>query len=185
MRNVRNANVEVVWCDDSEAIGSGHEALVRHSTGTCIQPISGRAPMSWTRSPWTLAWPRQNIIIMLFVIIMKISPVNEIWSGEIKRSLSDDKTSAEFTNWIIQIHSGQRVDFIMSGWYNGLQPEDDTSSSPFSGRLTHYTEHQYTAQELQTKVREDLIIAKKASIHANQTTCPLRQHPNCTSYYGL
>ena len=36
------------------AIVSGHEALVRHYTVPCIQPISGQAPMSWTWSPWTM-----------------------------------------------------------------------------------------------------------------------------------
>ena len=58
-RNVRNANVEVVWCGDSEADSGGDSIRTRGSgatlhTGPCIQPISGQAPMSWTWSPWTL-----------------------------------------------------------------------------------------------------------------------------------
>ena len=58
-RNVRNANVEVVWCGDSEADSGGDSIRTRGSgatlhTGPCIQPISGQAPMSWTWSPRTL-----------------------------------------------------------------------------------------------------------------------------------
>ena len=70
--------------------------------------------MSWTRSPWTLAWPRQNIIMGDFE--NKISTVKMItWVLPITERLLS-RTNILEKEYLIhrqQIPAGQQVDFIM------------------------------------------------------------------------
>ena len=87
-RNVRNANVEVVWCGDSEADSGGDSIRTRGSGAT----------LHWPLYPAHL-WPSSNVMDLVTLDpgpghgeIMKIKfPMTIKWSEEVKR-VCDEKT---------------------------------------------------------------------------------------------